>query len=165
MSISKTLKKNKKSCFEHHNHAECVANALFTAQEICKSKNLRLTDLRYGVLHQVWINEKPASAYDILAALQNDFPKAAPISIYRALDFLIDNGLIHRLETKNAYIGCRYPQAEHICAVLVCLKCGKAEEIKADKAFKELKKEASGKKFKAKKASIEIEGVCPSCRK
>ncbi len=163
MSPSKMPKKNKKPCFETNGRPESTASALSEAQAICAAQGRRLTDLRYAVLQEIWRSEKPAGAYEILAALKNDFPRAAPISIYRALDFLTENGLIHRLNSLNAFIGCRRPEEKHVPAFLICSVCGRADEIRADKAFKELKKETG--KFKPKSAAIEIFGVCPSCRK
>lgn len=164
METEKTLKKRRKSRFEEHDHEKCVANALFVAEELCRAKKIRLTDLRFAVLEKIWRCEKPVGAYDILESLKNDFPKAAPISIYRALDFLIENSLIHRLPAEGTFIGCRYPEENHVPAFLVCSVCGRVEETKADKAYKEIKKAASPLKFKTKKALVELYGVCPLCR-
>lgn len=164
MMETKILKKRRKSCFEPHDHEKCVANALFAAEEICKAKNLRLTDLRFAVLEKIWRSDTPVGAYEILDALKNDFPKAAPISIYRALDFLEENSLIHKLPAEGSFVGCRFPEEEHTPVFLVCSICKKAEEIKIEKNLKELKKAAASVKFKPKKACIELYGVCPSCR-
>lgn len=162
--MEKLLKKRSKSAFETKTPSENAKKALFIAEEICKAKGLRLTRLRYGVLQKVWESETPAGAYEILNALLPDFPKAAAVSVYRALDFLTEYGLIHRLPDQKGFIGCRFPEEEHIPAFLTCSVCGKVEEIKIDKAYKEMKKAAASLKFKTKKAAVGLYGVCPKCR-
>ena len=157
----KTYKKRKKSCFEEHTHSQCVSEAMEKAEAFCREKGLRLTALRRSVLETVWEAQKPLNAYDILS-LQKDLSDTAPICVYRALDFLADNGLVHRLN--KMFVACRFIGEEHVSMVLVCSDCSKTEEIKTDRLFKEFKKLCEGHKFKPDAMTVEIKGVCPSCR-
>ena len=97
-----------------HDHSHCVHSALSEADVLCAQKGLRLTALRRRVLELVWQSHKPLGAYDILAVLsEQDGRRAAPPTVYRALDFLLDNGLVHRIASLNAFIGCSHPEHAH----------------------------------------------------
>jgi Fur family zinc uptake transcriptional regulator len=95
-----------------HDHSHCVHSALSEADTLCAQKGLRLTALRRRVLELVWQSHKPLGAYDILAVLsEQDGRRAAPPTVYRALDFLLENGLVHRISSLNAFVGCVHPGA------------------------------------------------------
>lgn len=88
-----------------HDHSRCVTHALTEAESICTRQGLRLTALRKRVLELVWHSHKPLGAYDILGVLsEEDGRRAAPPTVYRALDFLLENGLVHRIASLNAFI-------------------------------------------------------------
>ena len=90
-----------------HDHSRCVSHALAEAEAICARQGLRLTALRKRVLELVWASHKPLGAYDILGVLSDeDGRRAAPPTVYRALDFLLENGLVHRIASLNAFVGC-----------------------------------------------------------
>ena len=89
-----------------HDHKHCVEDALAAAERLCAAKDLRFTPLRRRVLELVWSSHKPVGAYALLDKLRNEDLGSAPPTVYRALDFLIENGLIHRIERMNAFIGC-----------------------------------------------------------
>ena len=93
-----------------HDHSRCVAEALAEAEALCAKQGTRLTTLRKRVLELVWASHKPLGAYDILGVLsEEDGRRAAPPTVYRALDFLLENGLVHRIASLNAFIGCVHP--------------------------------------------------------
>src|SRR3546814_13619005 len=94
-----------------HDHDHCVSHALAEADSLCARQGVRLTALRKRVLELVWQSHKPLGAYDILAQLtEQDGRRAAPPTVYRALDFLLENGLVHRIASLNAFIGCNHPE-------------------------------------------------------
>ncbi|MHA1109066.1 MAG: transcriptional repressor, partial [Alphaproteobacteria bacterium] len=86
-----------------HDHKRCIAEALAAAEEICARQSVKLTDLRRRVLELIWDRHEPVRAYDLLDQLRAGRRSAAPPTIYRALDFLLEAGLIHRIESLNAY--------------------------------------------------------------
>ena len=89
-----------------HDHQSCIQQALDTAANLCEQRGLNLTPIRRRVLEIVWRSHEPIGAYQILAELAKERDKAAPPTVYRALDFLIDAGLVHRIESLNAFGGC-----------------------------------------------------------
>jgi hypothetical protein len=99
-----------------HDHAECIDSALVSAQSSCERQGLRLTKLRRRVLELVWRGHTPVKAYDILEELRKEDRAAAPPTVYRALDFLLNAGLVHRIESLSAFVGCGGPAG---CAPIV----------------------------------------------
>jgi zinc transport system ATP-binding protein len=107
-----------------------VHSALAEADALCTRQGLRLTALRRRVLELVWQSHKPLGAYDILAVLsEQDGRRAAPPTVYRALDFLLENGLVHRIASLNAFIGCSHPEHAHQGQFLICRECHVAIEL------------------------------------
>lgn len=148
-----------------HDHAGCINNALQTAERLCREHGLRFTALRRRVLALVWDSHRPIGAYEILGRLGDEGRTAAPPTVYRALDFLIEAGLVHRLDSLNAFIGCPDPDHVHTGQFLICRECRTVVELD-DGDIKSLvasKAEALG--FTAVKQVLEIEGLCNSCRK
>ena len=97
--------------FEHHDHQRCQSQLLSTAKALCQSRNIRLTERREQVLQILLQSHQPMGAYEILGQLNqrgNESMVAPPI-VYRALEFLLAEGLIHRIECKNAFICCVHP--------------------------------------------------------
>ena len=94
-------------------HEVCIESAMRDAEEICQEKGLRFTELRKEVLKLIWLSHIPAKAYDILEMLKGKTWSAKPPTVYRALDFLLENGLVHGLDSINAYIGRSHPR-DHI---------------------------------------------------
>ncbi|MHA1597570.1 MAG: Fur family transcriptional regulator, partial [Alphaproteobacteria bacterium] len=144
-----------------HDHGRCVDGALKTAVSLCNERGARLTDLRRRVLELVWASHRPIGAYDLLDSLKNERRNAAPPTVYRALDFLVDLGLVHRIESLNAYVGCSAPDTDHPSQFLICRDCGSAAEIsdaRLDEAIASLTRRAG---FSVHRRSIEVEGRCP----
>jgi Fur family zinc uptake transcriptional regulator len=148
-----------------HNHRRCVEDAVHAAEEICRKRGLRLTSQRRRVLELVWRAHTPMRAYDLLDELKKEHRGAAPPTIYRALDFLIENGLIHRIESLNAFVGCGDPEHAHAGQFLVCQDCRTVVELADPSVSSFLQKKAGGHGFVAHRQTVEIFGLCPACAK
>lgn len=151
-----------------HNHQQCIQDALAKARQICQTKGLRLTPIREKVLNLIWQSHRPSKAYDILAALDSGKYSAKPPTVYRALDFLLEHRLIHRLHSLNAYVGCTHPGIDglpqHECYFLICQKCGELSEC-CDMTLKDSVEAALRHQcFAASRTYIEIQGVCAQCQ-
>ena len=148
-----------------HDHGHCVEEALDRADALCDAQGARLTELRRGVLELVWRGHEPVGAYALLDALKQSHPNAAPPTIYRALEFLAAHGLIHRIESLNAYIGCDHPERPHAGQFLICAQCSNAAEIDDPTVTRALSKSASGLGFAVTRQTVELSGLCPSCHR
>lgn len=150
------------SC-KRDSHDRCIAYALETAEKLCSERGVRLTILRRKVLELVWSNHRPVGAYELLEQLQAN-GSAAPPTVYRALDFLQAQGLVHRLASLNAFIGCSHPQAEHTAQFLICRSCRNLAELADDGLSKAVADSARSVGFQAEEQVVEIVGVCERCR-
>ena len=146
-----------------HDHGECIDAALASAEAVCTRQGLRLTPLRRRVLELVWSCHAPIKAYDVLQQLQRERPRAAPPTVYRALEFLLNAGLVHRIESLNAYVGCGGVDEPHAGQFLICCQCGAVAEIDDPKIARALSRTAAELDFKVARQTIEIEGLCPLC--
>jgi Fur family zinc uptake transcriptional regulator len=148
-----------------HNHTHCIAQALEQAAHLCQQRGVRLTPLRRQVLELVWQTHKPIGAYTILELMSKQQEKhAAPPTVYRALDFLLEQGLIHRISSLNAFIGCWHPQTAHVAQFLICENCGNATEFEAHQINTDIAQTAEQFGFKIKKQTIELTGLCYYCQ-
>lgn len=148
-----------------HDHSHCVSHALTEAETICERQGLRLTALRKRVLELVWQSHKPLGAYDILGVLSEaDGRRAAPPTVYRALDFLLEHGLVHRIASLNAFIGCNHPQHAHQGQFLICRGCHAAIELQQPAISQAIIAEAAGVGFAVEGQMVEVVGLCAGCR-
>jgi Fur family zinc uptake transcriptional regulator len=146
-----------------HNHSGCVNDALQKAQLVCSQKGVRLTDLRRRVLELVWESHRPVGAYYILEALMKE-QRAAPPTVYRALGFLQEHGLVHRIASLNAYVGCISPLTDHSGQFLICGTCQESTEILNVKVTDALQETALSAGFDVQQQTVEIIGTCNRCR-
>jgi len=146
-----------------HNHRDCVQHALEMADTICSERGLRLTAIRRRVLQLVWDSHTPVGAYDILAALGNEGKHSAPPTVYRALEFLIEADLVHRLDSLNAYVGCQDPRSSHAGQFLICRGCRSVAELDDSDISHLIDQKATGMGFTAVRQMLEIQGLCPEC--
>lgn len=152
------------ACTEH-DHNLCVHQALQAADELCSRQGVRLTALRRRVLELIWQSHKPLGAYDILAVLsQEDGRRAAPPTVYRALDFLLDNHLIHRLASLNAFIGCTHPDHVHQSHFLICRVCRTAIEVDSPAISAPIHTAADAVGFRVEGEMVEVVGLCAQCQ-
>jgi Fur family zinc uptake transcriptional regulator len=147
-----------------HDHARCIDDALHKAAGLCARRGARLTDLRRRVLELVWRRHAAIKAYDILGELGSAAGSAKPPTVYRALDFLIAHGLVHRLESLNAYVGCPEPEAPHEGQFLICGSCGGVSEFEAPAIQAAIAAEAALQGFAVARQTVEARGTCRSCR-
>ena len=148
-----------------HNHARCAADALRKAESVCAARGSRLTEVRRRVLEAVWQSHVPVGAYEILGNLNADGGRNAPMAVYRALEFLMDNGLVHRLASLNAYIGCAHMgDAAHAAQFLICRTCGTTAELESAPLKRALGQAVAERGFTVDSQVVEISGVCPNCR-
>lgn len=148
-----------------HDHSQCVSTALADADKLCARLGVRLTALRKRVLELVWQSHKPLGAYDILAVLsEEDGRRAAPPTVYRALDFLLENGLVHRIASLNAFIGCTQPEHAHEGQFLICRQCHSAIELEQPSISQAIVHSAHSVGFRVETQTVEVVGLCASCQ-
>jgi Fur family transcriptional regulator, zinc uptake regulator len=147
-----------------HDHRRCVTRALAAAEKICDERKLRLTPLRRRVLELVWNRHAPIGAYDILGSLKEGEGALEPPTVYRALKFLQDAGLVHRIDSLNAFIGCESPQDGHTAQFLVCRQCNRVTELDDPAISQLLVERARILGFVTDAQDIEIKGLCGACR-
>lgn len=148
-----------------HDHRHCVDNALDAAALLCERRGVKLTALRRRVLELVWEGHQPTGAYAILDVLRAEDGKAAPPTVYRALEFLHAHGLVHRIESLNAYIGCVRPNHPHAGQFLICESCGAAAELHDEGIDKAIARGAGQLGFRALRQTVEVAGLCPECQR
>ena len=144
-------------------HKDCITDALKKGEQICASKGLKFTEIRRKVLALVWESHKPMKAYDILEKLKKGDGAQVPPTVYRALDFLQANGLVHRINSLNAFVGCSHPGLHNQCYFLICNKCDEVTECCTDKLGKAINTSSKDNAFTMESASLEIQGVCQAC--
>lgn len=153
-----------------HDHQHCIDDALIAAQTICKQQNAKLTELREQVLLLIWKNHKPLGAYALIEQLSEQTQRRiAPPTIYRTLEFLLDLGLIHRINSLNAYIGCTHPhshqgdQAHQHNYFLICKKCHYTQELIDKELSHKIQSLSQTFNFTAQDQWLEITGLCRDC--
>lgn len=147
----------------HHHHAD--ANGFVRAVEhASEERGLRLTPLRKEVLQLVAAAGKPVKAYDLLDQLRDSHGNAAPPTVYRALDFLLENGFIHKLESINAYVSCHHPAEAHQVPFLICDVCSSAQEVCDPRVAELIEAQAKAMGFRPQGQTLEVHGVCKNCR-
>ena len=147
-----------------HDHGRCVGEALERAEAVCAARGARLTELRRRVLELVWQGHAPAGAYEVLEGLRADGRRADPPTVYRALEFLMQQGLVHRIESRNAYAGCANPQESHHAQYLLCETCGDAIEVEIGGLARRVEKQAAEIGFDVAVQTVEAHGICGNCR-
>lgn len=147
-----------------HDHRHCVAAALNNAARICRERGLRFTRQRRKVLELVWSSHKPVGAYEILESLNRAGQRTAPPTVYRALEFLIEADLVHRIDSLNAFIGCPDPGNPHVGQFLICGSCQSVAELDDREIARLVDRKAADLGFEATHQSLEIRGLCRACR-
>lgn len=147
-----------------HDHDHCVATALAAAEQVCTEAGDRLTPIRRRVLELVWGSHRPIGAYAILDRLKEDSRSAAPPTVYRALDFLLERGLIHRIESLNAFVGCSHPGESHLVQFLICRTCGMTAELDDRRLGDAIGRSAAEQGFAIQSRVVELSGVCAACQ-
>ena len=147
-----------------HDHDRCTADALAHAEAICAKSAQRLTPIRRQVLEALLGSHKPLGAYEIIDRADKG-ARPAPITVYRALSFLREQGLVHRIESRNAFVACVNNHASgDIVVFLICERCGEVGEAPSAAIAENLKAAARAAGFTPKAPVIEISGLCAHCR-
>lgn len=146
-----------------HVHRHDAQGYVDSVTQSCDERGLRLTPLRLRVLELVAAAEKPVKAYDLLDRLKDGPGMSAPPTVYRALDFLLENGFIHKLESINAFVGCHHPGEAHQVPFLICDSCANAIEICDDRVSTLLSEQARDRGFRPASQTLEVHGTCAQC--
>jgi Fur family zinc uptake transcriptional regulator len=149
-----------------HDHGRCAADAIDHAVRVCEGRAQKFTPIRRHVLEALLSSHRPLGAYEVIDELAKSMPRPAPITVYRALDFLMENGLVHRIESRNAYLACAHDHdAAAMVAFLICDACGSVGEIPAVPVAQSLNAAARASGFAPKLSVVEITGTCAHCLK
>jgi len=158
------LTKNKKlKMKKNHDHKECSKRVVKNAKEICLEGSLNLTPIRKKVLEIAASNHRPARAYDILAKLKEAGFSDKPPTVYRALDFLIEHKMVHKLNTINAYVASFNNKAEEVSCFLICEKCQDIEEFQDKGIIKAMANISKNKNIDVRNVNLEISFKCDNC--
>ena len=146
-----------------HDHRSCASDALAHADAVCASRNERLTENRRAVLRLLLDDHRALGAYEILRRLDWKGRSQAPVTVYRALDFLESMGLAHRVASSNAYVACYRLAERHGAVLFVCEACGvvlECEELELQSMVGKLARQSG---FTVRSQLLEVTGVCPDC--
>ncbi len=131
-------------------------------QSHCQAQGIRLTEIREQVLNILIASETACGAYEILESLKIKRENAEPMTVYRALDFLCQHHLVHKIDALNRYVLCCHPNAKN-CLLLICKKCGKKQEFHDDKLYEHLAFVSKKSCFSMESTSLDIYGLCQKC--
>lgn len=147
-----------------HDHGKCASTAILHAEAVCMKSGQRLTPLRRQVLEVLLASHHPMGAYEIIENVARRDKRPAPMTVYRALDFLMEAGLVHRIESRNAYLACVHDHGpDRMTAFFICEICGVAGEANLPGVSQKLAHAAKEAGFTPKVAVIEISGTCAEC--
>lgn len=149
-----------------HDHTHCVADLLKRAEQACGERGLRLTPLRRRVLQSLAGSHAPIGAYEIVERLGKAGEPAPPMSVYRALEFLVAERLAHRIESKNAYLACNHGHdVGEVVMFLMCERCSTVAEVASRTVGRDVGEAARSIGFDARTQVLEIAGLCENCLK
>ena len=151
--------------FQKHDHKTCVESALAAAEVRCRDEGLRLTPVRRNVLEMLLQEHRALGAYAILDHLSEAGFGSQPPVAYRALDFLVQNDFVHKIERLNAFVACSHPGTEHSPAFMICRKCDAVAEALSTPSKGALGAIARAAGFVIERTVVEAEGLCPDCTK
>ena len=148
------------NCRGQHAPAERVALAM----SLCSGRGVQLTELRRQILELLWESGRPTGAYELIEAfkLRGSRPVWPP-TVYRALEFLMAQGLVAKIESRNAYVPCAHPERRHDCLFFICSNCGASAESEDLRVEQLLAEDAAVLGYKVTRRVVEVEGTCASC--
>tara|TARA_B100002019_G_scaffold291120_2_gene310414 strand:+ start:366 stop:806 length:441 start_codon:yes stop_codon:yes gene_type:complete len=133
------------------------------AEVLCQKRGARLTTARREVFAILAEQSGAIGAYDLLDQLREVMPNAKPPTIYRALDFLQEQGFVHKITSSNSFVLCTHFDHQHPVQMLICDSCGDVQEIQSEGVYDELKHQAEAQGFKVEQQTIEAHGLCTKC--
>ena len=135
------------------------------AERACRDRHVQFTRIRRSVLETLWRAEHPLGAYEIMSVLeQADGQRLSPPTVYRALEFLVEQRFISRIETKNAYVPCSHPDHPHACVFFICDRCGSSAEVENPAIEYMCDRDAEALGFHIGKRVVELQGMCATCQ-
>ena len=138
--------------------------AFLRVESFCQTNEIRLTPIRRHVLRLLFERDAPAGAYDLLADLRQILGKAEAPTVYRALEYLGAHGLVHRIESMNAYLACPHPEDLHASQFLICTECNKTVEL-TDQTIGDVIGDAARQAgFEVRQQTVEVIGRCDACK-
>ena len=148
------------NCRGQHAPAERVALAM----SLCSARGAQLTELRRQILELLWESGRPTGAYELIEALkQRDSRSVGPPTVYRALEFLMSQGLVAKIESRNAYVPCIHPERQHDCLFFICSNCGASAELEDPRVGRLISENAALLGFRPTRQVVEVEGICARC--
>jgi Fur family zinc uptake transcriptional regulator len=150
-------------CTDPARHVHDAGGYRHAVEKACAERGLRLTPLRAQVLGLIADAGRPVKAYDLLDRMKDENGSSAPPTVYRALDFLLEQGFIHRLASINAYVGCHHPDARHSVPFLICDACQNATELEDARIPRLLDTQARALGFSPRTQTLEVHGLCAGC--
>ncbi len=147
-------------CRGRHSPGERVALAV----SICEGRGVQMTALRRRVLELLWAKGRPTGAYELIEAVKlKDARPVGPPTVYRALEFLMVQGLVSRIESLNAYVPCAHPERDHDCLFFICSGCRSSVELEDSRIGGLLAEDAAALGFVATRRMVEVQGTCARC--
>jgi Fur family zinc uptake transcriptional regulator len=165
MEPSTRSRKRAAVCTDPKHHVHHADEFVSAVERVCVERGLRLTPLRADVLRLVAESDRPVKAYDLLDRIHASKAASAPPTVYRALDFLLANGFIHKLESINAFVACHHPSVQHTVPFLICDNCHLAVEMEDERIPLLLDEKARALGFAPQAQTLEVHGLCSACRK
>lgn len=147
--------------------AHSAEHALERLEALCRERRLRLTRQRRAVLRQLALEGRALTAYELLDRLRPEDGRSTPAGVYRALDFLIEAGIVHRLESTRSFILCElgeHAAAPHAGQLLICRSCGRVEEADDARVRAAAARLAEARGFRVDARAVELTGLCRRCR-
>jgi len=154
------------ACTDPQHHVHDGDAFVREVERACDQRGLRLTPIRANALRLIADAGRPIKAYDLLDQMKTTHDAAAPPTVYRALDFLLEHGFIHKLASINAYVGCHHPGgAQHAVPFLICDNCQSATELEDAAVVDSLEASARALGFMPQAQTLEVHGLCVNCAK
>ena len=148
------------NCRGQHAPAERIALAM----SLCSARGAQLTELRRQILELLWESGRPTGAYELIEALKlRDSRPVGPPTVYRTLEFLMSQGLVSKIESRNAYVPCAHPERQHDCLFFICSNCGASVELEDQRLESLISECAALIGFRPTRRVVEVEGTCASC--
>lgn len=152
------------ACTDPKHHVHDGDAFVHEVERACEQRGLRLTPIRANALRLIADAGRPVKAYELLDLMKATHDAAAPPTVYRALDFLLEHGFIHKLSSINAYVGCHHPgSAAHAVPFLICDRCQSATELEDQSIVEALDVRARALGFAPQAQTLEVHGLCAKC--
>ena len=152
------------ACTDPGHHVHDGNAFVHEVERACEQRGLRLTPIRANALRLIADAGRPVKAYELLDLMKATHGAAAPPTVYRALDFLLEHGFIHKLASINAYVGCHHPgSAAHAVPFLICDRCQSATELEDESIVGALDARARALGFAPQAQTLEVHGLCAKC--